>query len=124
MKHAAMKRLEKRSMSRPSEVRKFKLGQVELVTLGGVIFGKAVFQPGWRWSTCVKPIVNTKSCDMTHLVYHISGKWHVVMDDGTENDFGPGDVAFIPPGHDAWVIGVEPLVILDLVGMKDYALMR
>lgn len=94
-------------------MRKFDKGEVELVNVGGITFGRATFQPGWKWSTCVKPIANTKSCESSHLGYIISGQLHVVMDDGTEDEFGAGDVAYIPPGHDAWVVGNEPVVIID-----------
>jgi len=111
----------KKSLSKPDEKRTFEKGQVELITLGGVTFGRATFQPGWKWSTCVKPLVKTESCEAPHLQYHISGRIHVVMDDGTENEFGPGDVSLIPPGHDAWVVGDEPVVVIDISGMIDYA---
>src|SRR6266478_2554850 len=89
-------------------------GQVELITLGGVTFGRATLQPGWSWSTCVKPIVNTESCQAPHLQYHVSGRLRVRMDDGSEDEFGPGEVSLLPPGHDAWVIGNEPVVVIDV----------
>jgi len=66
-------------------------------------FGRAALQPGWKWSTCVKPIVNTQSCEASHLQYHVSGRLGVPMDDGSEDEFGPGEVSLLPPGHDAWV---------------------
>lgn len=113
--------MQKKDFSRPDEVRKFELGQVDLVTLGGVTFGRLTLQPGWRWSTCVKPVVGTKSCEAPHLAYHVAGRLHVVMDDGSEAEYGPGDVALIPPGHDAWVAGNQPVVTLDITGMGDYA---
>jgi quercetin dioxygenase-like cupin family protein len=65
--------------------------------------------------------VNTDSCQAPHVQYHLSGRLHVVMDDGSEMEFGPGDVGSIPPGHDAWVVGDEPAVIIDISGMRDYA---
>ena len=111
----------KKSMSKPDEKRTFDKGQVELVKVGGVTFGRATFQPGWKWSTCVKPLAKTKSCEAPHLQYHVSGKIHVVMDDGSEEDFGPGDVSLLPPGHDAWVVGNEPVVVIDISGMTEYA---
>jgi mannose-6-phosphate isomerase-like protein (cupin superfamily) len=113
--------IQKKNLSKPDERRTFDKGQVELVTLGGITFGRATFQPGWKWSTCVKPIAQTESCEAPHLQYHISGRIHVVMDDGTEKEFGPGDVSLIPPGHDAWVVGNEPVVVIDISGMIDYA---
>jgi uncharacterized cupin superfamily protein len=114
-------KIEKKSLTRPDETRSFDKGRVELVTVNDVTFGRATLQPGWKWSTCVKPIVNTKSCEAAHLQYHVSGRLHVIMDDGSEQEFGPGDVYYIPPGHDAWVVGKEPAVIVDISGMRDYA---
>ena len=113
--------MQKRSMLSPDETRTFDLGKLELVTIGGVTFGRATFQPGWRWSTSVKPLVKTKSCEAPHLQYHVSGRLHVVMDDGSEDEFGPGDISLLPPGHDGWVVGDEPVVVIDISGMVDYA---
>jgi hypothetical protein len=117
----AMAKMEKRSLSQPDETRTFDKGKLELVTVGGVTFGRATFQPGWKWSTCVKPVVKTKSCEAPHLNYHVSGRLHVVMDDGSEEVFGPGNVSRLPPGHDAWVVGGDPVVVIDITGMGDYA---
>lgn len=116
-----MNEMQKKSVSKPDEKRIFNKGQVDLVSLGGVTFGRATLQPGWKWSTCVKPLVNTESCQAPHLQYHVSGRLHVVMEDGSKQEFGPGDVALIPPGHDAWVVGHEPVVVIDISGMVDYA---
>ena len=116
-----MDKMQKKNLSRPDETRTFDLGQVELVSLGGVTFGRATLKPGWKWSTCVKPVVKTKSCEAPHLQYHVSGRLHVVMDDGTQDEFGPGDVSLLPPGHDAWVVGSDPVVLLDITGMGQYA---
>ena len=116
-----MKRMEAKSLNAPEEVRKFDKGKVELVTIGGATIGRAVFEPGWKWSTSVKPIVNTKSCEAPHFQYHISGTLRVVMDDGTEKDLKAGDVSSLPSGHDAWVVGNEPVVVVDFQGMVDYA---
>jgi mannose-6-phosphate isomerase-like protein (cupin superfamily) len=113
--------IEKRSMSKPDEKRTFNKGKIDLVTIGDVTFGRATLEPGWKWSTCVKPIAKTASCEAPHLQYHVSGRIHVVMDDGTEQEFGPGDVSLIPPGHDAWVVGDEPVVLIDITGLTEYA---
>ena len=117
----AIQQIEKRSMSKPDEKRTFNKGKVELITLGEVTFGRATLEPGWKWSTCVKPIVKTASCEAPHLQYHVSGRIHVVMDDGTEQEFGPGDVSLIPPGHDSWVVGDESVVLIDITGLTEYA---
>ena len=119
-----MAKIEKRNLSQPEETRTFDKGKLELVTVGGVTFGRATFQPGWKWSTCVKPVVKTKSCEAPHLNYHISGRLHVLMDDGSEDEFGPGEVSRLPPGHDAWVVGNEPVVLIDISGMGEYAVAK
>ena len=116
-----MGNMQKKNLSKPDEKRTFENGQVEIVRLYGVTFGRATFQPGWKWSSCVKPLVKTKSCEEPHLQYHVSGRLHVVMDNGTEDEFVSGDVSFLPPGHDAWVVGNEPVVVIDIRGMSKYA---
>ena len=116
-----MAHMQKKNLAEPDELRVFDKGRLELVSLGGVTFGRATFHPGWRWSTSVKPLVNTRSCEAPHLQYHISGRLHVVMDDGSQEEFGPGDVSLLPPGHDAWVVGEDPVVVMDISGMGNYA---
>lgn len=116
-----MSAMQKKTLAQPDEKRTFDKGQVELVSLGGITFGRATLQPGWKWSTCVKPLAKTNSCEAPHLQYHVSGRLAVVMDDGSKAEFGPGEVAHIPPGHDAWVVGNDPVVIIDISGMVDYA---
>ena len=116
-----MARLELKNLGTPDEVRTFEKGRVELVKVGKGIIGRAILEPGWRWATCVKPIAKTKSCLAPHFQYHVSGILRVRMDDGTERDCRPGDVSLLPPGHDAWVLGNEPVVIVDFEGMRSYA---
>ena len=116
-----MSKAESKNFGKPDEVRQFANGMVELVTIGGATVGRAVLQPGWKWSTAIKPIVQTHSCEAPHFQYHVSGVLRVRMDDGTELDCGPGDVSPLPPGHDAWVVGNEPVVLVDFQGMVDYA---
>jgi hypothetical protein len=113
--------IQNKTFAKPDEIREFPKGRLELVTLNGVTFGRATLQPGWKWSTSVKPIVNTKSCEAPHLQYHVAGRLHIRMDDGTESEFGPGEVSQLPPGHDAWVVGNEPAVLIDIIGMTNYA---
>ena len=96
-------------------------GQLKLVNLGWGPVGRATFEPGWQWSKHVKLIAGTGSCEAAHLGYFVSGRMKVVMDDGEEMDYGPGDVAVMAPGHDAWVVGDEPCVFIDWQGFADYA---
>ena len=109
------------NFTKPDEVRTFPLGKVDLIKIGGAMIGKAVFQPGWKWSESVKPIAKTNSCEAPHFQYHLSGILRIKMDDGTTFDCKPGDVSFLPMGHDAWVVGKEPVVLIDFQGMIDYA---
>ena len=96
-------------------------GQVEIVNMDAGEVGRATFEPGWQWSEHVKPIAGTDSCQFHHVAYVESGRMKVVMDDGTESEVGPGAVVDIPPGHDAWVVGDEPCVMIDFGGEKGYA---
>jgi hypothetical protein len=112
---------EVKSFLKPDEVRDFPRGKVELVNIGGTTVGRAVFQPGWRWSTSLKPMVLTKSCEAPHFQYHVSGTLNVVMDDGSEFECKAGDVSLFHTGHDAWVVGDDPVVVVDFQGMIDYA---
>lgn len=96
-------------------------GKVEVVTLPTATIGRATFEPGWKWSECVKPIAQTESCQAEHTGYCLSGRMHVVMTDGSEMDIGPNDAFYIPPGHDAWIVGNEACVALDFTGAAAYA---
>lgn len=116
-----LEKLSLKSLDKPEEIRQFEKGRLELVTLNGRTVGRAVFQPGWKWSSHVKPIAKTKSCEAPHFGYQVSGEMKIVMDDGTEFVVKAGDVMNIPPGHDAWVLGDEPVVVVDFQGFVDYA---
>ena len=112
----------RKSLDAPEEVRPFQgKGQLELVILDSGPVGRGTFEPGWRWSTNVKPIAGTDSCQAAHLGYVISGRMVIRMDDGQETEFGPGDIMSCPPGHDAWIIGDNPCVLIDWQGVADYA---
>jgi len=108
-------------LDNPDEIRSFDKGKIEIANIGDMFIGRATLEPGWSWEKCVKPIAKTKSCEAPHTGYMVSGRIKVVMDDGTEEEFGPGDVAIIPPGHNAWVVGDEPVGNIDFTGYKDYA---
>lgn len=107
---------EAKNLGTPDEKRSFEHGTVNLVTIGGVTFGRAEFNPGWRWSSDVKPVAGTESCQSRHESYVVSGRLYVRMDDGTECELGPGDAHVIEPGHDAWVVGDAPCVTIDFLG--------
>lgn len=113
----------RKSLDAPDETRQFEAGKgkLQLVDSGQGLVGRATFEPGWRWSEHVKPIAGTDSCQAAHLGYYVSGRMKVVMDDGEEMEFGPGDFAAIPAGHDAWIVGDEPCVVVDWAGFADYA---
>jgi hypothetical protein len=111
---------EHRTFASPDEAREFPLGKAELVKIGGGTVGRLVFQPGWRWSKDVKPLAKTPSCEAPHFQYHVSGKLAIRMDDGTEFVAGPGEVTALPSGHDAWVVGDEPVVVVDWFGASHY----
>ena len=107
-------------MKSPDETRFFEKGKVEIAKVGETSIGRAYFEPGWSWEKCVKPIAKTESCQAPHTL--ISGRMRVKMDDGSEAEFGPGDVGYVAPaGHNAWIIGNEPCVAIDFTGMKEYA---
>jgi len=114
-------KVEIKNFNSPDEVRTFPKGKVELINIGGAVIGRATFEPGWKWSTSVQPLVQTKSCDAPHFQYHVSGTLMVVMDNGMKFECKAGDVSLLPIGHDAWVIGNEPVVVVDFQGMLDYA---
>lgn len=113
--------IEKKTFARSDETRVFDKGRIELVTLGEVTFGRATLEPGWRWSACLRPIAGTEFCEAEHIQYHLSGRLHVRMQDGSELEFVAGDLARIAPGHDAWVVGEEPVVVIDVAGMRNFA---
>jgi hypothetical protein len=114
--------VEVKNFDSPDETRPFEgKGKADVVNLGGHTVGRGQFEPGWKWSENVKPIAKTDSCQVAHLGFCVSGGMKVYMDDGTEQEIGPGDVVAIPPGHDAEVVGEETCVFLDFGEFGDYA---
>jgi len=114
------KSMEGRNFSTPDELTPFDKENLKIINIGGRTIGRATVQPGWRWSKSLTPLVNAKSCEVPHFQYHVSGTLKVKMDDGTERDLKTGDVSLLRAGHDAWVIGNEPVVVVDFQGMVDY----
>jgi quercetin dioxygenase-like cupin family protein len=115
--------LTKKNASAPEETRPFLdgKGKLEVVVLDGQTVGRGTFEPGWRWSSHVKPLAGTESCQAFHVGYVESGRMGIRMDDGEETEVRPGDFLAIPPGHDAWVVGDEPCVLIDWRGVAQYA---
>ena len=101
--------IEARDFSSPDETRTPEKTLVELVNLAGGQIGRYTFQPGWRWSECIKPVVGTDSCQVSHVGYAVSGRAIILLPDGSEQPIQAGESYTIPPGHDAWVVGDEPV---------------
>src|SRR5215218_5576092 len=116
-----MKNTECKNFASSDETRTFGHGKVELLNIGDGTVGKLTLEPGWRWSEDVKPVAGTDWCEAPHFQYQVSGMLHVVMKDGTEFDLKAGDVSCLPSGHDAWVVGDEPVVLIDWYGATNYA---
>ena len=116
-----MASVEHKKMASPDEVRKFGHGKIEVVNVGGGTVGRFNAEPGWKWSNDVKPIAGTDLCQVAHFLYQVSGRMTVKMADGSEVESGPGDVVVVPPGHDAWVVGNDPVVAIDFSGAANYA---
>ncbi len=112
---------EHKSFKSPDEIRNFPNGRLEILNVGGAEVGRLILNPGWRWSNDVKPIAKTSSCQAPHFQYHVAGRIAILMDDGTEFVAGPGDVTSLPKGHDAWVVGNEPVIVVDWFGATNYA---
>lgn len=110
----------KRSLDDPDELTTFELGEDRIVQIGELSFGRTTLQPGWHWAEHIGPIAGTSTCQFPHFMLIASGRMRVVMDDGTVHDVGPGDVVDVPPGHDGWVLGDEPLVAYDIAGMRGW----
>ncbi len=111
----------KKNFSTPDETITPAKTRVEIVEIGDNTVMRARFEPGWRWSEDIKPVAGTDSCQAHHVGVQLSGRMKAKMDDGTEIEVGPNDVVDIPPGHDAWVVGDEPVVMIDFTGGKTYA---
>lgn len=109
-----MANLQKKSLNNSDETKEFPKLQIKTAKLDGITFNLSTYQPGWKWSESVKPTVKTESCEMKHTIYVLSGRINTKMDDGTEEELSPGDVGIITPGHDGWVVGDEPVQLLDI----------
>ena len=110
-----------KQFERPDETRTFPKGKFEIVNIGGMTIGRATYEPGWRWSEHVGRETGARSCQVEHVGMVVSGRATAAMDDGTVYEMKSGDLFYIPPGHDSWVIGDEPYVSIHLMGASDYA---
>ena len=111
--------IRRKSLNEPDAVRDLPLALIRVARIGSHTIGYGVEQPGWRWSTHMRAAAGTESCPVHHVQVFLSGRFAVRMDDGEQVEFGPLDVGDIPPGHDAWVVGDEPVHILDFAGNSD-----
>src|SRR3954471_22820859 len=112
---------EHKHFEQPDETREFPNGRAEILQVGGGEVGRLVFEPGWRWSSDDNANGNTGGCEAPHFHYHVSGRLAIRMDDGTEFVAEPGDITSLPSGHDAWVVGYEPAIVVDWFGASNYA---
>lgn len=115
--------IQARSFDSPDEERTPPQSKIDMVRLGDITVGRYTFEPGWRWSETVKPVAGTDTCQFRHVGVVTAGRLHVVHDDGSEGEAGPGDGYVIEPGHDAWVVGDETFVAYEFESQSaaDYA---
>ncbi len=116
-----MGKAEHKGFGRPDDVRTFEKGRLELINVGTGQIGKLTLEPGWQWSKHVKSMAKTDLCMAPHFQYQVSGRIAVRMEDGNQFECGPADVSYLPEGHDAWVVGSEPVVVIDWAGAGNYA---
>ncbi|MEX0630473.1 MAG: hypothetical protein WD508_07515 [Chloroflexota bacterium] len=109
-----------RNFAAPDETAEAEKLRSEIINLGGVTVSRDVHAPGWRWSSHVKPLVGTEWCQMRHVGYVLAGRLHVLLSDSREFEVGPGDLAVMPPGHDAWVVGDEPFEFIGWSGVRGW----
>jgi hypothetical protein len=114
-------KMDAKSHDSPDEVRSPQKTKVEVVRLKDFTLGRIRFEPGWKWSDCIKPVVKTDSCQLAHVGHCLSGRIHIRLNDGSEMKIGPGMSYTIPPGHDAWVEGNEPFVCLEVMSAEQFA---
>lgn len=107
---------QKKNFNEPDETKDTPKAKLQLVTFGGFTFGLRTLNPGWKWSTSMRPIIKTETCEIRHIGYVISGRMGFEMNDGTKMEVGAGDAFDVRPGHDAWTVGKDPVVFLDLIG--------
>src|ERR1700682_4011718 len=100
----------------PDEVRVFEKGKFELVRIGGMTIGRATYEPGWKWSVHVGAAAGAKTCMVEHVGLVVAGRATAAMENGSIIEMKAGDIFYIPPGHDSWVVGDEPYISLHFMG--------
>ena len=121
MAEMQVSKLDVKSHDTPDELRSPNKTKVEVVRLKEFTLGRLTMEPGWKWSDCIKPVVKTDSCQVSHVGHCISGRIHIQMNDGSETTITPGTSYTIPPGHDAWVEGSEPFVCVEMLSAEQFA---
>ncbi|MEK6191121.1 MAG: adenylate/guanylate cyclase domain-containing protein [Chloroflexota bacterium] len=114
--------MQRKSLDLPDETRMLPNGRTDIWNLGDFVVGLMTLEPGWQWSKDVKPIAQTEWCEYHHLGLVMEGKLHYITPDGLEMEVGPGMLYEVLPGHDAWVVGDEPVIQYDFAGMRTFAL--
>jgi hypothetical protein len=116
----ALPTMQKKNLDHPDDVANYGLITKEEVVLDTVTVHRVTFNQGAKWSKDLKPVAGTASCELPHVALVQTGRLHVVMDDGSEDEFGPNDIMMLPPGHDAWTVGDEPCVFIEFSSGGDY----
>lgn len=111
---------ERKRFDAPDDTKTFDKARADVVNIAGGQVGMLTVEPGWRWTTHMKSVAGTELCEAAHLQYVLQGTIHALMADGTEIEFTAGDVVALPPGHDAWVVGDEPVVAIDWTGVSTW----
>jgi len=114
-------KLQVKSAHSPDEVRTPDKTRVEVVRFDTCAMARFRFEPGWRWSDCIKPVAGTETCQVSHVGYALSGTIQVKLQDGTEMTIRGGDFYTIPPGHDGWVVGTQPFIGIEVMSAEHYA---
>jgi quercetin dioxygenase-like cupin family protein len=117
---AVVLKAERKVLDQPDEKRTFPNGHFDVVRIAGMTIGRMTLEPGWHWAEHVKPQVGTDSCMVPHGIYVISGRLRSRLNSGEEFDLGPGEAGYVPPGHDGWVVGKEPVVLIEMLGAAEY----
>jgi hypothetical protein len=115
-----MATFESKSFDSPDETKEYDKIKIDIVTVCGVTVARATLEPGWRWTESVKQAAGTDTCQISHLGYMASGRLVVEMENGPRKELKAGDLAAIPAGHDGWVVGNEPAVLIEFPGVEEF----